>query len=244
MSANGFKVPILMYHRVAVRPQGTTVPGHYCPPEAFASHMHGLRRLGFQSISLSSLAECIRTGRDPGRRCIVVTFDDGYRNFIQHALPALAASGLNSTVFLVSDLIGGTNEWDERAGDAREPLMSLTEICEAQRQGTEIGSHTRRHADLAACDEAAAWQEIAGSKTQLEDALKRPVTVFCYPYGHYNREVRSMVERAGYAAACATTKGVATPGSDLFALNRINVRSDTTLPLLLYKLVRGLALGR
>jgi peptidoglycan/xylan/chitin deacetylase (PgdA/CDA1 family) len=153
-------------------------------------------------------------------------------------------NGLSGTVFLVSDLLGRTNEWDERAGDAREELMSLAEVLEAREQGIEFGSHTRCHADLLAVDRDTAIEEIAGSKRRLEDALKAPMGVFCYPYGHYNRDVRSMVEGAGYVAACATTKGVVTPSADLFALNRINVRSDTSLPVLLYKLVRGVALGR
>lgn len=224
-----------MLHKVAACPAGTLVPGHYVSPSRFARQMRLLKRLGFTTVGLDDLF----FGELP-KRPVVVTFDDGYRNFHQHALPVLKELGFQSTVFLVANLIGGQNEWDVRQGDVPEALMTLAEIREAREQGTQFGSHTLDHADLNAVSEAEAWRQIAESKEVLETQTGAPVFTFCYPYGRKSAQTEEFVRRAGYRCACSTIGGLNTPETDRFALRRVNVRKDTTPTILLYKLLRDL----
>jgi hypothetical protein len=62
----------------------------------------------------------------------------------------------------------------------------------------EIGAHTLRHADLTRATEQQAWQEIAGSKSWLEDNIGQPCQMFCPPKGKYSRRTLEAVRRAGF----------------------------------------------
>jgi peptidoglycan/xylan/chitin deacetylase (PgdA/CDA1 family) len=224
-----------MYHKVAPVNRKSTVRGHYVPPALFRRHMIVLKALGFNSVPLSKL---FAPGTELPPRPVAITFDDGYENFEKNALPVLRKVGMTSTVFLVSNQIGGTNQWDTRHGDVEERLMDAESVFRCEASGTEFGSHTTDHADLTAVSDEEAWSQIAGSKAALEGLLRHPVTTFCYPYGRKSRETMALVQKAGYRLACSTEKGTNSPATDRFALRRINVRSDSWTPVFLLKLLR------
>lgn len=117
------KLPILMYHKVAEPNRASTLPGHYVAPARFQSHVAYFARRGYRTRPMSGPI------RD---KEVIFTFDDGYENFLTNALPILRQAKFSATVFLVSELIGKTNEWDTIHGDVEEPLMNLRQIKEAQ----------------------------------------------------------------------------------------------------------------
>ncbi|RYG44805.1 polysaccharide deacetylase family protein, partial [bacterium] len=170
------------------------------------------------------------------KRPIGITFDDGYENFLTHALPALRHNGLFGTVFLVADRFGGTNDWDEGG----ERLLDEAQIAHCLEGGTEFGSHTSTHLDLKAASDEDAYREIIESRRKIGDTIHQEVRAFCYPYGRYDDRVRAFVAQAGYRTACSTRKGANGPDDDLLALRRINVRSDTWTPIFAVKLLRAL----
>ncbi len=231
-----YRVPILMYHRIDRLNRRSTVKGHYVSPTLFRRQMALLSVLGYSVIPLRKLAT---PGERLPRKPIAITFDDGYVNFATNALPVLKSRGFAATVFLVANQIGGANRWDSDAGDVEEALMSRAEILECRKAGIDFGSHTLDHADLPAASKEEAWRQIAGSKSNLEEDLGLDIDSFCYPYGRMDYDVRNMVERAGYKLACSTEKGINTEATDRFALRRINVRRDTSIPVFAMKLVRG-----
>jgi peptidoglycan/xylan/chitin deacetylase (PgdA/CDA1 family) len=213
-------------------PRGTTVPGHYVSPKRFATQLRLLRRFGYSPIDLRE----VQTTRES--KPIVITFDDGYENFYSNAFPELVRYDVPSTVFLVSNLLGKTNEWDSRNGDVTEDLMTVRQIKDAQQKGVHFGSHTLDHADLNAVEPGEAMRQIAESKLNLERSLGREVTTFCYPYGRKSEAVARMVEEAGYQLACSTERGLNTPSTPKFLLRRTNIRNDTLIPVFIYKLLR------
>lgn len=231
-----FRVPILMYHKVERINRRSTVKGHYVSPGLFKRQMAVLKLMGYQAVPLSSLFD--PTAKFPPKP-VVITFDDGYVNFLTNALPVLKRYGFPSTVFLVANQLGGTNEWDSKAGDVEQPLMNVSQIQEARAGGTDFGSHTLNHADLKAVSAEEAWKEIEGSKKKLEELLSCEINTFCYPYGRKTPEVCSMVERAGYRLACSTEKGMNTEETNPFTLKRINIRRDTLVPVFVMKMLRG-----
>ncbi len=192
--------------------------------------------MGYTSVPLSHL---YRSDVKLPRKPVVITFDDGYENFLINALPILKSQNFVSTVFLVANQLGGTNEWDSRNGDVEERLMDVRQILEAHSGGTEFGSHTSDHADLNAVPKEEARRQIVDSKVKLEETLNLPIETFCYPYGRKNPEVEKMVAEAGYRLACSTEKGLNTDTTNPFALHRINVRRDTNVPVFIMKLLRG-----
>ena len=203
--------------------------------------MQVLKLLGFESVGLNGLFE---EGQVLPRRPFVITFDDGYQNFFDNALPTLRKTGFASTVFLVANQVGGTNAWDVALGDVEERLMGLEALRKAADFGTEFGSHTLDHVDLNLADSDEAWSQISESKSRLESMLGTSIESFCYPYGRMNERTPDIVRSAGYRLACSTLKGTNSDQTDRYALRRVNVRSDTWSPILLLKLLKAARNGK
>ena len=110
------RLPILMYHRIAA--EGAEATGRYrISPKDFEEHLRYLRDAGYRSAGLEEWGAACRARRPlPGRR-VLLTFDDGFRDFLTDAWPLLARYGFGATVFLVADLVGGANRWDAAYGE-------------------------------------------------------------------------------------------------------------------------------
>lgn len=212
--------PILTYHHVGRRPRGARLKGLYVSPKWFARQMVELKTAGFQTPSFAMAAR----GGPNSQPNIFLTFDDGFRDVFAHALPVLAAQGYRAILFLVSDLIGKTNEWQQRAGDVVEPLMDAAQIREWLAAGMEIGAHTRTHPRLTRLSPVEAREEIVGSRKSLEDRFGVAVEHFCYPYGDWNPAVRDLVQAAGFVTACTTAPGVNRVGQSPWELRRFTAR--------------------
>ncbi|MCW5936005.1 MAG: polysaccharide deacetylase family protein [Fimbriimonadaceae bacterium] len=231
------RIPILMYHKVALRPERTHVPGHYVAPRKFEAQVKTLRRLGLSSVSVAGLVRALSTGASLGKY-ICLTFDDGYQDFLDHAAPILERHGMRGTIFAVAGLLGKTNEWDAQLGDSPEPLLDGPSLSNLAKAGHEVGSHSMTHARLTELDPAALNHEVSEAKARLEAVLGQKADIFCYPYGANDETVRGAVANAGYTAACSVDKGWNHPWTDPYRLKRINVRSDTSSAILIWKLWR------
>jgi peptidoglycan/xylan/chitin deacetylase (PgdA/CDA1 family) len=213
-------VPILMYHKLGPRPAGTRLKGLYLGGRSFGRQLAELRRAGFASIGLSELIDAARTGRS----AFAVTFDDGFRNVIEHGLAPLARHDCRAIQFLVADLLGRTNEWERSEGEAPASLMDAAAVREWLAAGHAIGSHTLRHPFLTRLPLPEAREEIHASKKKLEDLFGVAVEHFCYPYGDWNPAVRDLVAQAGYRTASSVAFGVNTAEVEPFELRRIMAR--------------------
>ncbi|MCA3238967.1 MAG: polysaccharide deacetylase family protein [Curvibacter sp.] len=226
-----------MYHQVdAPPPRGTPLRGLVVSPESFSRQMGLLRLLGYRGLSLRDL-EPYLAGERQGK-VVGITFDDGYRNNLTHALPALQRHGHTATCYAVSGQFGGRNIWDEGLV-AQTPLMTQAEWQRWRDAGMDIGSHTRSHASLPDLDGPAAREEIEGSRRDLEQALGCEVRHFCYPYGRHTPEHAAMARAAGYRTATTTQRGRVQPGEDPYTLRRIMVACSTNLVLFAAKVLTG-----
>lgn len=212
-------LPILMYHKLGPRPRRVRLKGLYVSGPLFGKQLRELRDAGFESISLPNPGNCA-----PGARRIVLTFDDGFQNVLDHGLAILAEHGFYATQYLVAGRLGQQNDWDLPAGEAASPLMDAVGIREWLAAGHWIGSHTLTHPWLTRISREQAREEIRASKARLEDQFGVAIEHFCYPYGDWNPAVRDLVAEAGYRTACTTEAGINTPESDRFALKRFTAR--------------------
>jgi peptidoglycan/xylan/chitin deacetylase (PgdA/CDA1 family) len=112
-------------------------------------------------------------------------------------------------------------------GAGTECMLRWEGVAEMSQLGMTIGSHTVTHPNLPSAGEADAWREIHDSKVRLERELGRPVTMFSYPNGGAERymtpAVAELVRRAGFEAATTSRNAFAGPGSDPYALERVQV---------------------
>ena len=214
-------IPILMYHNIARAPRGAKLRGLYVSPGRFARQMQLLRRLGYQGLSLTQALPWLRGERDG--KVAVITFDDGYVDNLEHALPVLQAVGFGATCYVVSGQIGQYNAWDAEALGVRKPLMDAVALRAWQEEGMEIGAHTRSHPHLPQLLAEELEAEIRGSREDLEDLLGSPVEQFCYPYGEAGEREIAVAQAAGFVSAVSTRRGRARPGEPLWSLPRVSV---------------------
>ncbi|PKK13304.1 polysaccharide deacetylase family protein [Thermomonospora sp. CIF 1] len=209
-------VPVLMYHSVSARPARAT-RRLSVDPGAFAEQMALLVERGFVAVPVSALAG------DPARlpaKAVAITFDDGYADFHEQALPVLQRLGLTATVFVTTGWLADAGA--EAAGRPLDRTLSWSQVREAAECGIEIGGHSHSHPQLDQLPDAALAHELTCSKALLEDRLGRPVTTMAYPYGYSSARVRRAVARAGYASACAVANRLPRR-EDVFATPRLTV---------------------
>jgi len=192
-------------------------------PERLAAQLRWLNRHGLTGVSMRELLAARAAGRD--RRLVGLTFDDGYADFLELAVPALRQHGHTATVFVLPGRLGGNNAWDPEG--PRRPLLDADGIRAAAAAGMEIGSHGLRHVDLTATDDTELTREVTESRTLLAELTGTPPVGFCYPYGAVDRRCLLAVRRAGYSYACAVDPG---PLAGPHALPRAYVGNRDTAP--------------
>ncbi|MEV7393176.1 MULTISPECIES: polysaccharide deacetylase family protein [unclassified Streptomyces] len=192
---------VAMYHSVgdcSDDPYRVTVT-----PGRLEKQLRWLRRRGLRGVSVAELLAA--RARGEGRRLVGLTFDDGYADFLDHALPLLDRWGCGATLFVLPGRLGGDNAWDPLG--PRKPLLTADGIRRAAAGGVEIGAHGLTHVDLTKADTDTLRAETAESRSLLEDLIQSPVDGFCYPYGTVDRRAVDAVRDAGYGYACAIDPG-------------------------------------
>ena len=187
------RLRILMYHSISDTPTDRLA----VRPAMFAAQMQYLAAHRFQVISLQEACRQLETG-DNLRHKIVLTFDDGYRDFLATAAPVLKQHGFAVTLFVVPGWLGKTARWS--SVDQNRRLLSADELGEVRAMGFALGSHTMTHPDLTALDDAALKRELTESRAAIA-ALGEAFIPFAYPGGTFTRRERDAVARAGYGCA-------------------------------------------
>jgi peptidoglycan/xylan/chitin deacetylase (PgdA/CDA1 family) len=170
---------------------------------------------------------------------VALTFDDGYRNFLEVGLPLLASRQLPATVYVPVNYMGMTNQWDLMLGAPPLPIMTGQELREIASCGVEIGSHTLSHARLSELNSHELRGEIFDSKKQLEDILGCEIRSFAYPYGgrkDLGGKAGEMIKNAGYSNATTSIFGRFNTAKSRYALRRITVWPTDTFELFRAKL--------
>jgi peptidoglycan/xylan/chitin deacetylase (PgdA/CDA1 family) len=185
---------ILYYHRISQECDPLAVT-----PDAFRRQMEALAASGQRVVDLYAIDEL---ALEPGEAAIALTFDDGYRDVLDHGLPVMREHGFPSTVFVVPGAIAGRAAFSWYAAGTMPPLAGWDELREEERAGlVHFEPHTITHPILTAISLAEARSEIAESKTAVEHELGRPARIFCYPGGYYSQREVDLVRECGYRAA-------------------------------------------
>ena len=210
---------ILMYHQIGLYPRPDAHRALFCHIDRFKAQLRYLKWAGFDVINLTQARARLFEGRPLTRRTVVITVDDGYDDFREHAWPALQAEGLSATVYLVSSLIGKTASW--LTDWPQQPkLMDAAAVRQLRQEGCDFGSHAATHPRLSRLSAAQQRAEIFDSKAALEDLLGEAVPDFCYPYGDYSLRARDLVQEAGYRTATTCIRGAGNLSDNPFELTR------------------------
>lgn len=214
-------LPVYYYHRVGPFRDGAP-PKLNVDPGAFREHMSVLARRA-NPVPIGDLVACVREGRPFPRGAVAVTFDDGYRDLMEFALPVLKEFRIPAAFFIVTGGIGATDAWNRIEGVPNEPIMSWDDLKRLRDEGMTIGSHSATHVVLDGLPENQLKEEVGGSRRLLQERLGVPIRHFAYPQGRFSAAAESAVKSAGYDAGWATRKGRPLAAGDVTAIRRAPV---------------------
>jgi len=204
---SGAKVLVLNYHQIANNFTPLSVP-----PYLFDEQMAYLKDNGYTSITPEELYAGINGELELPERPVLITFDDGYLDNYQNALPIIRKYSMRATVFVVpgfTDVIPNYLTWDQ--------------IREMEKNGFTIQSHTLNHRALEELPDDEIRAELLNSKLLLEKNLGHPVEFLAYPTGTYNLHIAGIAKDVGYKAAFTIKYGNDDRGSNVYALERIPI---------------------
>lgn len=185
-------------------------------PEQFQAHARKLAQGPLRVVPLEEV-------RQAGGGAAAITFDDGFRNFREHALPALAQANLPATVFVISGYCGGRNNWPTQPAGSIPTLdlMSWSELEELAQARVTLGAHTVNHPFLTRLSDAEIVEEFRVCQDAIEQRTGRPATSLAYPYGDWNPRVRQAAAPF-FQLACTTDMRFLDASDDPLALPRMD----------------------
>jgi peptidoglycan/xylan/chitin deacetylase (PgdA/CDA1 family) len=230
-----------MYHSISENLFGMSHPYYHINtvPGVFSQQMRWLRSEGYRSIDLYEAWVGLETGADMTKK-VVITFDDGYRDFYIDGLETMKQCGLHATIFLATDRIKNHPVRIEGAD-----YLTWKEVRELHKEGIRFGSHTITHPDLRSLGPDQIECELGHSKEIIEQNLSAPVELFSYPFAFpeedecFTKFLEGLMENLGYEAGVSTILGRASRKNNRFFLPRLPVNTWDDPQLLRAKLEGG-----
>ena len=159
---------------------------------------------------------------------VAISFDDGFQNVLENALPYLQRYNIPCTLFIPTAYIGRHPAWitDPEHNNFCAPIISVEQLQELSPSLVEIGSHSCTHPDLSNLSPMELQRELQRSKHQLEEIVGKSVRLLACPYGKYNDEVLKAAAQSGYRGVLAADP---VAGVNDFLWGRVTVSPDEWL---------------
>ncbi|MCC9600509.1 polysaccharide deacetylase family protein [Stieleria sp. JC731] len=216
---------VLFYHRVADQ--------HPNPWTISRAEFERQMRWVSENLEVVSLQEVQRKIglAENHRTTATVTFDDGYAENVEFAIPLLLEMGIPTTYFVTLDFVTQNTPFphDVQRG-VPLPINTVEQIRWMAEQGVEIGAHTRSHCDVGSItDPEELADEILTATEELARMIDRPIRYFAFPYGKPENMTRAAVEllrQAGMEGVCSAYGAYNFCGNDPFHIQRIHGDPD------------------
>lgn len=185
--------PGLLFHSISTE---IIQPNLSCiSKNKFKEIINRLKNDNYASVTLSS---ALKKQLDYSKKNILITFDDGFKNVLDHGIPLIEEAGFKSTVFCISGFIGKTSTWDIYGKNDHLDKQDLRCLSNSDH---EIGSHTHTHANLTFLSTKDLHEELYTSKSILEDIIGKEVMCVSFPFGSWSNKVWDVAQSIGYTAA-------------------------------------------
>jgi len=209
-------VTILIYHRV-----GAGSGGQMDLPAAEFDAQLAWLQANRTVLTLEDAADHIESGSVVSDG-VVLTFDDGTDDWLEHVLPALHRHDVPATFYVATDFVdrripfpgdGRPAEWAALKELASSPLVT-------------IGSHTHRHVLLDRLPAAEIDDELDRSIDLLRDHLGIDPTHFAYPKAVAGSPTAEAAVRRRFRTAVLAGTRSNPAGTDLHRLRRSPVQAS------------------
>ena len=222
VEAGGYQIiPILCYHNLGPESKGRLL----LAGSKFEEQMRYLKANGYRVISMNEFVEFTRLGRQLPRKSVVLTFDDGYKSFMQYAYPILKELGFTATLFVYTDYVG--------AGKNAFSWQDLRELVAA---GFDVEAHSKTHGDLrriAGEPDATYLKRMQAELGQPQELFKRnlgqPRAIIAYPYGSWDESLLGRLAEYGYVEGFSVRRQGNASFVRPLAANRSQIYSEMTL---------------
>jgi peptidoglycan/xylan/chitin deacetylase (PgdA/CDA1 family) len=209
---------VIVYHAIGSVPRSALHFNAFVRPQRFAAQMAYLAKHR-HVVDLNTLSE---PDGPPGPPRVAITFDDGYRSALEHAVPVLRRLGLPATFFVPTKWIGTHSAW-ERHGQASLELELMTgeQLADLAGSGFAVESHGHAHIDYARSEPGEVEADVRASVERLSALLGRPPRYLAYPYGRATPAAAAEAARLGLRGAFTLDRPQ--PVSGDFAVPRVPV---------------------
>ena len=220
-------VPVLMYHSISENLFGKSHPYYQIntTPEVFAQQMRWLRNHGYRTLDTTELMRGLENREDLSKT-VVITFDDGYRDFYTDAMDVMKQCGFTATIYLATDRIR-----DKSLRIDGVEYLTWCDVRALQQEGIRFGSHTVTHPDMRSLGPEQIEYELAYSKETMEDKLGVAVDSFAYPFAFPEQDkvfthfLEDVLTNCGFENGVCTILGRASMAKNRFFLPRIPVNA-------------------
>jgi peptidoglycan/xylan/chitin deacetylase (PgdA/CDA1 family) len=213
-------VPVLCYHNIGPQARGRLV----IAARTFEEQMRYLKEQGYRVVSLKEFLEFTALQRQLPRRTVVLTFDDGWKSFREHAAPLLKELGFNATLFIYTDFVGS------RLG------LSWQELRELAAEGFDIQAHSKTHGDMRRKPDEPADEyarrlqaELVQPLALFQRQLGQAPRILAYPYGAHDDAVVQQTRQSGYLAAFDVRRQGNPSFIQPLTIHRAQIYADMTL---------------
>ncbi|MBI4636351.1 MAG: polysaccharide deacetylase family protein [Candidatus Rokubacteria bacterium] len=214
-------VPVLVYHDIGREARGRLL----IAARTFEEQMRFLKSNGYRVVSLREFYEFIALKRQMPRKAVVLTFDDGYKSFLQYAYPVLKELGFSATLFVYTDYVG-----------AGRNALGWDELRKLAAEGFQIEGHTKTHSDLRRRPNEPEAEHLKRLRAEMEipqklfrERLGEPGQFLAYPYGATDDAVIERVRESGYAAGFTVLREGNPSFVPPFRARRSQIYSEMTL---------------
>ncbi len=239
------EIPILLYHHIDENVTSDMVVS----PSKFEEDLNYLKENEYTTILLKDLIKYIKEDIELPKKCVCITFDDGYTSNYEYAYPLLKKYGMNATIFVIGSSIGKGVE------DNIIPHFNIFQAKEMIKSGViDIKSHTYDMHQIPSEDSRENILKLNNEKInqyieyRKNDYIKINKNVFnklnidnnilAYPQGRIDNVSAKVSNILGYQMTLTTIPKTNyilkyLPES-LYNLNRYNITEDTKLENILY----------
>ena len=187
---------VLMYHRISSESDSKNLPDDlWVTQSSFRRQLEWILSQGLLPIRLSELESSLASSNPvfPQGR-VLITFDDGYRDNLEWALPVLKALGIPAVIFLVPAFIEEANRGDEPG-----KYLNRADLDSLKESGLiEFAIHSYEHVnyrDLAISSPEKLESDVVKAHEYLKQQGIPYVPALAYPYGAIPKNDQSALER-------------------------------------------------
>jgi peptidoglycan/xylan/chitin deacetylase (PgdA/CDA1 family) len=219
-------VPILYYHRIQAPPpdyptwskaRQATFIDYDALPTAFAAQLEWLFDQGYTTILPRDLAAHWDQGVPLPAKPVILTFDDGWHDWMSTVLPMLQARGMVAEFYLTLSAIADGN-------------ISWPEVQTLAAAGDGIGAHDVHHVQLAELGQgrpdaspASMWAEVEGARQIIGEHIGTYPDSMAYVGGGFSPALETLVQQAGYTTARSIRRGIVQTDALRFELHVVRI---------------------